>query len=192
MTRVKGFRRLGPLTPLVGVWEGDVGLDVSFRHQHEKTIETSYFERFSFSPIPSQHNGDQDLEGLKYSNQAWRHGEEAMEPFHDEIGYMLWDEVRGQVIRAVSFGRGISVLAGGDAESYSNVLPFRSEAGSPNYGILQNKYLSERAQLITFESIFTFDGDDTFSYDQTLVLRMTEFAGSDMNHTDRNTLHRVS
>jgi len=191
MAKIQGFRRLGPLTPLVGTWEGNTGEDVSFRHQHEKIISTSYFERFSFAPIPVQNNGDQVLEGLKYTNQAWRHGEETMDPFHDEVGYLLWDEVRGQVLRAVCFGRGISILAGGDAEAYSTVLPFRSEVGDPNYGILQNKYLSERAQLVRFESIFTFDDEDTFHYDQTLVLKMTEFNGATMDHVDTNTLHRV-
>lgn len=192
MSEIKGPRRLGPLTQLVGTWEGNSGVDISFRHEDDKTTTTGYFERFSFAPIPTQHNGDQDLEGLKYSNQAWRHGEESMNPFHDEIGYMLWDEKRGQIMRAVVFGRGISILAGGDAEAYGTVLNFQASPGDPNYGILQNKYLSERAELMSFSTIITLDDKDTFSYDQKLVLRMTEFAGSNMDHTDKNTLHRVS
>lgn len=192
MAKLQGPRRLGPLTPLVGDWEGNAGVDVSYRHQIDKTTQTSYFEKFSFQPIPTQHNGDQDIEGLKYTNQAWRHGEEAMNPFHDEVGYMLWDEVRGQIMRAVVFGRGISILAGGDGEEYGKVLHFKATPDDPNYGILQNKYLSERAQLTNFESVFTFDGEDTFSYDQLLVLKMTEFGGETMDHTDKNTLHRIS
>lgn len=35
-------------------------------------------------PPGSKKNGRQELEGLKYENQPWRHGEESMDPFHDE------------------------------------------------------------------------------------------------------------
>lgn len=38
-----------------------------------------------------------------------------MDPFHDEVGYLLWDKANGQVMRMVVFGRGIAILAGGDA-----------------------------------------------------------------------------
>lgn len=57
MSATQGFQRLGPLTPLVGHWEGNVGVDVSYRHEHDKTTTTSYFEKAWFEPIPAQHNG---------------------------------------------------------------------------------------------------------------------------------------
>ncbi|BBY96536.1 FABP family protein [Mycolicibacterium fallax] len=41
------------------------------------------------------------LWGLNYKMTAWRHGEEAMDPFHDEIGFLLWDKANGQIIRNV-------------------------------------------------------------------------------------------
>ncbi|MBW7931804.1 MAG: FABP family protein, partial [Gammaproteobacteria bacterium] len=86
MAEILGPQRLGPLTPLVGEWEGNVGLDVSFRYQDDAIIKTSYYERAWFHPIPTQTNGQQKLEGLKFGFTAWRHGEEAMDPFHDEVG----------------------------------------------------------------------------------------------------------
>jgi len=190
MAEIQGPQRLGPLTPLVGQWQGNVGVDVSYRHIDDETTTTGYFEKFWFNPIPAQQNGDQILEGLKYGNQAWRHGEEAMNPFHDEVGYLLWDEKRGQIMRVVVFGRGIAILAGGDAGKRDKQLKFKATPGDPNYGILQNKHLSEEAELISFDSVFTFDDADTFSYDQTLVLRIPA-AGGQMDHTDRNTLQRV-
>src|SRR6185312_10534972 len=104
---VQGPQKLGPLTPLVGEWEGDVGIDLSYHNQDDVTGHTSYLEQAKFRPIPIQENGQQTLWGLTYNMTAWRHGEGAMDPFHDEIGFLLWDKANGQVIRNVVFGRGI-------------------------------------------------------------------------------------
>lgn len=191
MAEIQGPQRLGPLTPLVGYWEGNVGVDVSYRHIDDETTTTGYFEKAWFLPIPTQQNGDQFLEGLKFGMTAWRHGEEAMKPFHDEVGYFLWDEAHGQVMRDVVFGRAIAILAGGDARPRDKILNFKATPGNPNYGILQNKYLLERAEITDFEGTFTFNDEGSFSYDQTLILKLTEFGGQEMRHTDRNTLHRT-
>jgi hypothetical protein len=191
MAEILGPQALGPLTWLVGDWEGNTGVDLSYHNKDDETIETGYFERFSFHPIPKQENGQQELEGLKYANQAWRHGEEAMNPFHDEIGYLLWDKANGQVMRAVTFGRGIAMLAGSSAKPRDRKLVFKATPGDPNYGIVQNKYLSQRAELRGFESTFSLNSDGTFSYEQTLVLKLAAIGGKEMQHTDRNTLHLV-
>lgn len=188
---IQGPQRLGPLTWLVGDWEGNEGVDLSYHNKDDETSETGYFEKFSFRPIPKQENGKQELEGLKYTNVAWRHGEEAMEPFHDEVGYLLWDKAMGQVMRVVVFGRGIAILAGADAKPRDKKFNFKALAGDPNYGVLQNKYLSQRAELKGFAGSFQLNADGSFSYDQTLVLKLAALGGKEMKHTDRNTLHRV-
>ncbi len=191
MGTIVGPQKLGPLTPLVGDWEGDVGVDLSYHNKDDETSETSYFEKAWFHPIPTQENGQQSLEGLNYKMTAWRHGEEAMDPFHDEVGYLLWDKKNGQVIRSVVFGRGIAILAGGDAGPRDTEFTFVATPGEPCYGILQNKYLLERAELVSFESTFTFDTDGNFSYTSDLGLKLAA-TGDQMHHTDRNTLHRVA
>ncbi|HLR47125.1 MAG TPA: FABP family protein, partial [Deinococcales bacterium] len=140
--------------------------------------------------IPIQENGQQAIEGLSYKMTAWRHGEEAMDPFHDEVGYLLWDKAHGQVMRSVVFGRGIAILAGSDAGPRDTVLRFNALPGEPCYGILQNKYLLERAELKGFESTFTINDDGTLSYTSDLILKLAAI-GKEMHHTDRNTLHRV-
>ncbi|UQE74148.1 FABP family protein [Gordonia sp. PP30] len=188
--QIRGPRKLGPLTPLVGEWEGDAGVDLSYHNDDDETSHTSYFERAVFRPIPIQENGRQKLWGLNYSMTAWRHGEEAMDPFHDEIGFLLWDKADGQVIRNVVFGRGIAILAGGDAGPESRELHFDAKPGEPSYGILQNRYLMNRAEIRDFTSTFTIVDDDTFSYTSDLRLRLAA-TGAEMHHTDRNTLHRV-
>jgi hypothetical protein len=187
----QGPRKLGPLTPLVGAWEGNVGLDLSYHNKDDETSHTSYFEKADFKPIPMQENGQQTLWGLSYTMTAWRHGEEAMDPFHDEVGFLLWDKANGQVIRNVVFGRGIAILAGSDAGPADRTLRFDAKPGDPSYGILQNRYLMERAQIMDFASTFTFNDDGTFSYTSDLLLKLAA-TGAEMHHTDQNTLHRVT
>ncbi len=187
---ILGPQKLGPLTPLVGEWEGDVGVDLSYHNKDDETTETGYFEKAWFRPIPVQENGQQVIEGLNYKMTDWRHGEEAMDPFHDEVGYLLWDKANGQVMRVVVFGRGIAIIGGSDARPRDKVLHFNAGPGDPSYGILQNKYLMERAEIKKFESMFTFNDDGTFSYTSDLILKLAA-TGEEMHHTDRNTLHRV-
>lgn len=190
MGAVLGPQRLGPLTPLVGEWEGDVGVDLSYHNDDDLTGETSYFEKAWFKPIPKTENGQQCLEGLNYGMTAWRHGEEAMNPFHDEVGFLLWDKAHGQIMRTVVFGRGIAIQAGSDAQAGDRELHFDAMPGDPCYGILQNKYLLERAELKGFTSTFTINEDGTLTYTSDLVLRLAA-TGAEMHHTDTNTLHRV-
>lgn len=187
---IRGPRKLGPLAPLVGVWEGDVGIDLSYHNNDDETGHTSYFERASFKPIPIQENGDQTLWGLNYSMTAWRHGEEGQDPFHDEIGFLLWDKANAEVMRTVVFGRGIAIQAGSSAGPNDTQIRFDATPGDPSYGILQNKYLMERAEIKDFKSEFTIIDDDTFSYTSDLLLRLVA-TGTEMHHTDQNTLRRV-
>jgi hypothetical protein len=187
---ILGPQKLGPLTPLVGDWEGDVGVDVSYHNKEDAISETAYFEKAWFRPIPIVENGRQTMEGLKYGMTAWRHGEEAMDPFHDEVGYLLWDKANGQIIRCFAVPRGLAILAGGSAKPRDRSLTFKAEPGSRSYGLSQNKYLLERAAATDFESTFTFNDDGTFSYTSDLILKLAA-TGSEMHHTDRNTLHRT-
>ena len=190
MAIIQGPQKLGPLTPLVGYWEGNVGVDLSYHNKDDETTETGYFEKAWFKPIPIVENGQQTMDGLNYGMTAWRHGEEAMDPFHDEVGYLLWDKKNGQVIRCFAVPRGIAILAGGSATRGDKALTFKAEPGSQSYGLCQNKHLLERACAMAFESTFIFNEDGTFSYTSDLVLRLTA-TGAEMHHTDRNTLHRT-
>jgi hypothetical protein len=188
--KIIGPQKLGPLTPLVGEWEGDAGIDLSYHNKDDLTGETTYFEKAWFRPIPIQENGRQELWGLNYGMRAWRHGEEALDPFHDEVGFLLWDKAHGEIMRAVVFGRGIAILAGSSAKLHDKVLTFDAKPGAAHYGVVQNKYLLERAEIRDFKSSFTINDDGTFSYTSDLLLKLAA-TGGEMHHTDRNTLHRV-
>ncbi len=189
MTEV--MSELGPLEPLRGEWEGNVGVDLSYHNKEDETAETGYFEKAWFRPIPIVENGDQSMYGLNYSMTAWRHGEESMDPFHDEVGYLLWEAETGQVMRCFAVPRGIAILAGGDAAPGDRSLTFKADPASPAYGLVQNKYLHGKATCCAFESTFALNDDGSVSYTSDLVLRLTA-TGSEMHHTDRNTLHRTS
>lgn len=52
MAEILGPQRLGPLTPLVGEWEGNVGVDLSYHNEDDLTGQTGYFEKAWFRPIP--------------------------------------------------------------------------------------------------------------------------------------------
>lgn len=46
---MQGPQKLRPLTPLVGEWEGDVGVDLSYHNKDDETTGTGYFERAWFN-----------------------------------------------------------------------------------------------------------------------------------------------
>src|SRR4051794_16914231 len=103
--------QLGPLGGLIGTWEGDQGIDISYHHSEGKVGETPYREHVEFKPFGPVVNGKQDLFGLDYRMAAYRLGED--EPFHTEVGYWLWDGANGQVMRSFMVPRGMVVIAGG-------------------------------------------------------------------------------
>ena len=181
------LRKLGPLQPLAGIWEGDDGLDVSFHHDVGAIAETRYRERITLNPFGPVDNGTQCLYGLDYRMAAWR-GDET-DPFHTEIGYWLWDAAAGQVLRCFMVPRGTVVIAGGTAAPGDERFRMVAEVGSETYGILSNQYLAERARTVRYECTVAVAGD-TWSYDETTVVDLPETSGP-MDHTDRNTLHRV-
>jgi len=180
--------KLGPLAPLVGTWEGEKGLDVSYHHEDDHIGDTPYRERITFNAFGPVDNGDQVLYGLDYRMAAWR-GDE-VDPFHTEVGYWLWDADAGQVLRAFMVPRGTVVLAGGDASADSKSFTMAADLGSTEYGVLQNKYLTGRASTVHYEVTITVNDDGSFTYAEDTVLKMTEMPDL-VHHTDGNTLRKV-
>lgn len=179
--------KLGPLAGLVGTWEGEKGLDVSFHHADGDVGDTVYREKITFNPFGPVDNGSQQLFGLDYRMAAWR-GDE-VDPFHTEIGYWLWDPRDRQVTRCFLVPRGTMVLAGGTCDADATTFTMTAEVGAESYGILQNPYLVMRARTVHYEVTITVEGD-TFTYSEDTVLDM---AGRSelLHHTDGNTLRRV-
>jgi len=180
----------GPLAGLIGTWEGDQGVDVSYHNEEGKIGETPYFERTTFKPFGPVANGLQELYGLDYRTAAWRKGEENDNPFHTEVGYWLWDGENKQVMRCFMVPRGSVIIAGGASNADAKEFVMKAELGVQTYGILSNQYLDKNAKTIQYDCTIKVDGD-TFTYDETTVYEHYQSKDPIM-HTDRNTLKRTS
>ncbi|MFM8971033.1 MAG: heme-binding beta-barrel domain-containing protein [Actinomycetota bacterium] len=177
----------GPLAALIGEWEGEDGLDVSFHNVEGSVGETPYREKITMKPFGPVDNGTQHLYGLDYRMAAWREGEE--DPFHTEIGYWLWDADAGQVMRCFIVPRGSTVLAGGDANPGDTAFTMTATVGSEEYGILSNRYLAAKARTRGYTCTVTVADADTWSYEECTTY--DHAIGGTIAHTDRNTLRRV-
>ncbi|HYL51520.1 MAG TPA: heme-binding beta-barrel domain-containing protein [Acidimicrobiia bacterium] len=177
----------GPLGPLAGEWQGEGGLDTAYAHAEHKVLDTPFLEKLTFKPFGPVDNGRQHLYGLDYRTAMWRADEE--NPFHTEVGYWLWDGATGEIMRGFVVPRGIAVLAGGTAAEDARTFTLRAAPGEAQYAIGENQYLAKNASTLSYEVTITI-GDDTWSYAETTMLRMNEFA-EPFAHKDHNTLRRI-
>jgi hypothetical protein len=178
----------GPLAPLVGEWEAEGGLDTAYSHSRGEVLGTPYLEKVTFKPFGPVDNGAQSLYGLDYKTAMWRGDEQ--NPFHTEVGYWLWDAATGEVLRGFVVPRGITVLAGGTAAADATTFTLSALPGQAGYAIGENRYLADHASTLSYEVTITINGDDTWSYDETTMLKMDEM-DQPFAHTDHNTLRRV-
>ncbi len=154
----------GPLSGLIGSWEGRQGMDIS--PEPDGTEENPYYETIDF--------------------------EAAGDVFHDQIGYWLWDAGSGTVIQTVTIPRGVSVIAGGSLDgaakgSASIVIEVAAKLGDPDWGIVQSPFMRDNASTLAFRHKITLAGD-RLSYAETTRL---EIYGRHFEHTDENELVRT-
>ena len=178
----------GPLAGLAGDWEAAGGLDTAYSHSQGKVLGTPYLEKLTLKPFGPVDNGSQSLYGLDYKTAMWRDDEE--NPFHTEVGYWLLDAATGEVVRGFVVPRGITVLAGGVAAADATSFTLSAKAGDRNYAIGENTSLTDNASTVSYEVTITILGDDSWSYEETTMLKMKEF-DEPFAHTDHNTLRRV-
>lgn len=179
---------LGPLSGLVGTWEGDRGADVAPDDDPAKTELNHYRERLTFEPTGLVENHEQQLYGLRYATMACRLGEP--DPFHEELGYWMWDGAAKQVMRCFMIPRGVTVLAGGTVEPDARSFELAAEVGSETYGICSNPFLDRKFKTLRYHLRFEKLGGDGIHYAETTVLRI-EGSAAPFDHTDENTLVRV-
>jgi hypothetical protein len=180
--------KLGPLGALIGTWEGDEGKDVA--PADDRGIERNDFrERMTFVPTGLVENHEQQLYGLRYATTAWRLGES--DPFHEEVGYWLWDGGAQQVMRCFIVPRGVVVNAGGTAAADASTFQMAADVGSEIFGICSNPFLDREFKTVRYELTVEIEADGRFRYREDTQLRL---AGKDdiFHHTDENTLRRVS
>jgi hypothetical protein len=183
---------LGPLGPLLGVWEGESGIDLapSDKPATDRQLATSkYRERMTFEPTGRVDNHEQQMYGLRYTTRAWRIG--APDPFHEEVGYWLWDPASKLVLRSFMPPRGMAILAGGHAEPTARAFALEATAGSHTLGICSSPFLVEQFKTERYTLQVTLVDDNTLHYEQHTYLRM-KGRSELFDHRDDNTLRRAS
>jgi len=142
-----------------------------------------------FEPTGQVDNHHQTLFGLRYATTAWRVG--APNPFHEEVGYWMWDAKSQLVIRTFMPPRGMAVLAGGKADASAREFSLEAKSGSEVFGICSSPFLHEEFKTVRYTVSVRLIDDDTLSYEQHTWLQIK---GKDalFDHLDENTLSRAS
>jgi hypothetical protein len=185
----KLIENLGPLAPLAGTWEGDKGDDTAPDDDPKETEINKYRESLVLEPFGPVNNHAQTLYGLRYSTTAWRLGEDS--PFHEELGYWLWDSAEKQVTKCFLVPRGVAVIAGGTVEPNAKEFNLAADVGSETYGICSNPFLDREFKTVRFELKVTIHDNDRFSYEEDTQLRIKDQKNI-FHHIDKNTLKRKS
>jgi hypothetical protein len=180
----------GPLSYFIGKWKSDEWLGENRAPDPSRRIEnTKFTQEMSFEPIGDINNHEQKLYALSYSTKAWEEGEDK-DPFHEEVGYFIWDAANKQVMKSFIVPRGVAVNAGGTAESSSKKFTVSADVGSETYGISSNPFLNEQFKSVRYDISFKQIDDNTFSYDEDTQIKIkgqTEI----FHHTEKNTLKRI-
>ena len=181
------IKNLGPLASLAGIWEGDKGDDIA-PDDNRKKGNTKFRERMEFVPMGLVQNHEQKLYALRYKTTAYRIGED--EPFHEELGYWLWDNNENQVMRSFMVPRGVTILAGGTVGKDVKEFNLSAEVGSETYGICSNKFLDREFKTVSYDLQITINDDGSFTYKEDTCMKVK---GQDdlFHHTDENTLKKI-
>ena len=183
----------GPLRFLIGNWESQ-GLTGENQAPDEdrKTENTKFRQSMVFEPIGDVNNHEQVLYALRYHTKAWEEGEHGPDDrhFHEEVGYLIWDKARRQVMKSFIVPRGIAVNAGGDSEQDATEFKLSAVLGSSTYGICSNQFLDEEFQTVRYDIKFELIDENTFSYDENTQIKIKDQTRI-FDHTEKNTLTRI-
>ena len=133
-------------------------------------------------------NGPQVLYGLRYSTTAWPLNEE--NPFHEEVGYWLWDPSAQQVMRCFIVPRGVVVNAGGKTSPDAKIFDMMAEVGSETFGVMSNPFLDQAFKTVRYTLKVIIHEEGRFSYVEDTQLQIHGREGI-FHHTDQNTLVKL-
>lgn len=179
----------GPLTVLIGTWQGDKGMDIA--PEPDGTEESPYFETLTFTPIGDVTNAEEQvLVGLRYVQVVSRKSNNKV--FHDQVGYWMWDAATSTISHSLLIPRAVGLIAGGlaktDGATGAVTLEVKAGLHNPDWSIVQQPFMRDKAKTVAFNAKFTVDGDKLV-YSETTVL---DIYGRKFQHTDGNTLTRVA
>lgn len=178
----------GPLTVLIGTWEGDKGMDIS--PEPDATEENPYYETIVYEEAGDLSNAEeQTISIVRYLQIVKRKSND--EIFHDQTGYWMWDAANKIVMQSLVIPRAVSLLAGGTSSvnEASKTVEFKvkSEADKADWGIVQSPFMLKKAKTLSYEGTFKIDGDKMIYSELTKL----DIYGRKFDHTDDNELVRV-
>lgn len=125
-----------------------------------------------------------------WKSDGWTGDNVAPDPFHEEVGYFIWDAERKQVMKSFIVPRGIAVNAGGTAEADSKEFFLAADCGDETYGVCSNKFLYQEFKTVRYEVTFKKLDENTFSYDEDTTIKMKD-RGELFHHTETNVMKRL-
>lgn len=179
----------GPIKQLIGVWEGNQGVDIAPEPDGEEN--NPYYETITYEDIGDLKNADeQTLAAVYYRQIVTRKSDDNV--FHDQTGYWIWDGERKTVMHSFVIPRAVSVVAGGvySGEKDDNgrvVMELAARLGDPDWGIAQSPFMKKKASSMEFRQKVIVGSHD-MEYSQTTLV---DIYGKVFDHTDDNRLTRV-
>lgn len=177
---------LGPLAPLAGLWRGSDGHDINPKADGPE--HDAYIEHIDMQPIDAQTNGPQLFYGLRYHIHIVQ--PDAVETFHDQVGYWLWEPATGNLIQTLTIPRGQIVMATGKAAPDDKTFSVKAIRGSTVNGICSNPFLESAFRTESYQVTITIHDANSWSYEQTTQLIVPNYP-EPFSHTDRNTLYKI-
>lgn len=179
----------GPMAALLGVWEGDKGVDRAPEPGGEE--RNPYYETLTFVAAGDVTNcEDQLLAVVRYHQVISRKSNDKV--FHDQVGFWMWDSASNTIMETFTIPRGVAVVASGTLAapvSLEEELVFHVACDAQGSGIAQSDYMFKNGRTTAFTHTITVRGDQ-MRYSESTVLDIYEKRGYD--HRDLNTLTRVS
>lgn len=179
----------GPLTNLIGTWQGDKGMDIA--PEPDGIEENPFFETITFDAGGDVENAlSQKLALVRYHQVVSRKSTGLV--FHDQVGYWMWDPREGVVMQSLAIPRGVCVLAGGrfDASKDAAVetrLSVAAKSGDRDWGVIESPFMRDNARTLGFRHDLTLAGDSLQYFEVTTL----QIYGREFEHTDTNELHRL-
>jgi hypothetical protein len=177
----------GPLAALIGTWKtvpskgvdvapGQTGSDVG---KGGKAV-SPFYEIITFTPnIPVTNNSVQNLISVSYHQAVYRTTNN--HHFHDQIGYLTYDQTNHLVYDTFCLPRAVCVVAEG-RPGRTMTLTTKSQ------GIAQTQYMVHNDSTNFVRIILTVSGNTLkYKYETHLFVY-----GKPFDHTDEDTLTKVS
>jgi len=178
--------KLGPLSHLVGSWEGERGHDIT--NSHSTSSVKNYHESITFEPVGPISNGARDLYGLRYTARAWP--DDSGKPLHQELGYWFWSPDDHQIVRCFTNQNGVSITAGGECGDEASCFEMSAYSDSDEYGIASCPTLNGGSKMLSYKLKVDLVNDKEFKYVEEMHLR-NPMDDDVVIHTDENSMVKL-